>query len=1096
MRNAVKWIQSRLPVFRIGLAVMIAFFVLIITTFFVVRWVQITERQKLEFAIQNEIELYSALISQQANLQFAQLNGLQGFVLTQLTHRETISPQGFELFAENIQENFKTIRNLSIAPQGVQTFVYPLIGNEVVLGQNLLLDERQHVREDIQQAMQTKTITVSDPYRLRDGSLGFAARQAIFVEDEFWGLVTLVVEIPPIIEGTRIYQNSNFGFALIDSEGDFFYGDETILQQSPVYVPVHLPQGEWQIAAIPVDGWQNTVLNHTRSTRLLVSILAVLLTLFTSSVSASVFRLNKDFQSTKLNLDEHTHTLTTIQEELERKEKKILQLTENAMDCIYRITFLPKRMVDYINPIVEEMTGYAPHDFYDHPALFDQIHLTEDHQKIENLFETSPRFQKQSTREFLWLKKNGQTVWVEEKNSYRYDEAGQLVSVEGIVRDISSIKAMQFAIRESENKFRQLAESIREVFWLRERETGNMVYVSPTYQDVWGRTPASLYQDPKSFIESIHPDDLARIGQAQRDLQETNHPFDEEYRIVRPDGEIRWVWARAFPVYDEMKTVIRYAGIAEDITEIKFHRDQQEMTGHLSACLRSITQTDEMITVILEKVNQFFAAPTAAFVLIDHNFDHYIVYKSSGQYQSLEGTHLPTSHGLVAQAIQHLKTVWTNDIFTNPHAIAAYHPLYHKAEVVLPLISEQEALGAIVINREESVTHWDLNNMEAVTNIAANALRRAFIYEELKRSIEQLSVLHQIDTVITNEMQLETVVQKMFQAAQREFLVDTVRLYQYDQKTHYSRLLADSSHPNPPQEPLPTTQILGEAAVFKKEIYTIPDLKKYQGSNKEIWKHLREAQVHWYQIVPLVSQSNTIGFLEFQHHTPFFPQENWVQFIHTFADQMVIAFENKKLIKQLKNAAVEITAAYDKTLEGWASALELRDHETKNHSVRVVDLSEKIAKKLGVPESELIHLRRGALLHDIGKIAIPDQILLKPGKLNAEEWQLMQAHPSRGFEMLEKIEYLQPALDIPLYHHEKWDGSGYPFGLKGEDIPLSARIFAVVDVWDALTSDRPYRKAWPPSDTFQHILQQSNRHFDAAVVRAFQEIYLAGELEL
>ena len=184
----------------------------------------------------------------------------------------------------------------------------------------------------------------------------------------------------------------------------------------------------------------------------------------------------------------------------------------------------------------------------------------------------------------------------------------------------------------------------------------------------------------------------------------------------------------------------------------------------------------------------------------------------------------------------------------------------------------------------------------------------------------------------------------------------------------------------------------------------------------------------------------------------------------------------------------EITSAYEATLEGWASALELREKETAGHSRRVVERTLKIAKRIGVPEEQLVHIRRGALLHDIGKMGVPDTILLKPGPLTDEEQDLMRQHPVYAYELLSKITFLVPALEIPYYHHEKWDGSGYPLGLAGEEIPLAARIFAIVDVWDALTSDRAYRKALPKDEVIAYIKTESGTHFDPDLVQVFLDL--------
>jgi putative nucleotidyltransferase with HDIG domain len=180
-----------------------------------------------------------------------------------------------------------------------------------------------------------------------------------------------------------------------------------------------------------------------------------------------------------------------------------------------------------------------------------------------------------------------------------------------------------------------------------------------------------------------------------------------------------------------------------------------------------------------------------------------------------------------------------------------------------------------------------------------------------------------------------------------------------------------------------------------------------------------------------------------------------------------------------------LTHAYDATIEGWSHAMDLRDKETEGHTLRVTDLTLRLARAMGASPAELVHIRRGALLHDIGKMGVPDRILLKPDKLTEEEWEIMRKHPTFALEMLELIHYLKPALNIPYSHHERWDGSGYPRGLAGREIPLEARIFAVVDVWDAVTSDRPYRPAWSKEKALNYIEEQSGKQFDPDVVYVF-----------
>lgn len=195
-----------------------------------------------------------------------------------------------------------------------------------------------------------------------------------------------------------------------------------------------------------------------------------------------------------------------------------------------------------------------------------------------------------------------------------------------------------------------------------------------------------------------------------------------------------------------------------------------------------------------------------------------------------------------------------------------------------------------------------------------------------------------------------------------------------------------------------------------------------------------------------------------------------------------------KLVQErgkLQEAHEQLLSAYEATIEGWSRAMDLRDRETEGHSHRVAELTARLAEKYGMKEDEIIHIKRGALLHDMGKLGVPDHILHKPGNLTEQEWEIMKKHPQFAYDMLYQIEYLRPALHIPQYHHEKWDGTGYPHGLKGEAIPIAARLFAVVDVWDALISDRPYRSAWTKESAITYIREQSGKHFDPEVVELF-----------
>jgi putative nucleotidyltransferase with HDIG domain/PAS domain S-box-containing protein len=280
--------------------------------------------------------------------------------------------------------------------------------------------------------------------------------------------------------------------------------------------------------------------------------------------------------------------------------------------------------------------------------------------------------------------------------------------------------------------------------------------------------------------------------------------------------------------------------------------------------------------------------------------------------------------------------------------------------------------------------------------------------------------------------------------------------------------------------------IAGLAALDRRTIY-VSSLA--DGQDSFIRKSLlTDENFVTYIAVPLMAKGDFYGVIDLFQRSHFAPDRDWLDFMEILAGQAAIAIENHQLFNGLQRAHADLLRAYDTTIEGWSHALDLRDKETVGHTLRVTELTLKLARLAGLSETELVHVKRGALLHDIGKMGIPDDILYKSTQLTNDEWVTMRKHPVYAYEMLSPIEYLRPALDIPFCHHEKWDGSGYPRGLKGAQIPLAARIFAVIDVWDALRSDRPYRQGWPRERILSYIRTQAGIHFDPDAVDLFLQV--------
>jgi PAS domain S-box-containing protein len=282
----------------------------------------------------------------------------------------------------------------------------------------------------------------------------------------------------------------------------------------------------------------------------------------------------------------------------------------------------------------------------------------------------------------------------------------------------------------------------------------------------------------------------------------------------------------------------------------------------------------------------------------------------------------------------------------------------------------------------------------------------------------------------------------------------------------------------------PGEGITGHVAVTG-EIYVTEDMQKDTFMLMLEGERKRLQNLHGGISLPLRAQEKIIGVLHIWMVEPHIFNETEIRILIALAEIASNAIHRAMLFEQTLQHADELAHAYDNTLAGWARALELRDEITEGHTRRVTELTLKLASAMGIPDHEMTDIQRGALLHDIGKMGIPDAILQKPGAFTVRERRIMQQHPQYARDMLAGIPFLQAALDIPYCHHEHWDGSGYPRGLKGMEIPLAARIFSIIDVWDALTSDRPYRSAWSEKKTLKYIRDGSGKQFDPRVVEAF-----------
>jgi HD-GYP domain-containing protein (c-di-GMP phosphodiesterase class II) len=372
---------------------------------------------------------------------------------------------------------------------------------------------------------------------------------------------------------------------------------------------------------------------------------------------------------------------------------------------------------------------------------------------------------------------------------------------------------------------------------------------------------------------------------------------------------------------------------------------------------------------------------------------------------------------------------------------------------------------------------------------AAAALENARLFEKTEHHLQQVQALRTIDAAIASSFDLRAILSIILNQIIEQLGIDAADILLLNPHNYTFEYAIGKGFLTNKIEG--SRFLLGEGVVghqmMERRTVHITDLNAVINNfmRADIFKSEGFAT---YSAVPLVAKGEVKGVLEVYQRSMGVKGIEWIEFLETLAGQVTIAIDNSQLFSNLQRSNLELSLAYDATIEGWSRALDMRDTVTEGHTKRVTEMALGLARVMGMSEAELVHMRRGILLHDMGKMGIPDAILLKPDALTEEEWKIMHMHPQYAFEMLAPISYLRPALDIPGSHHEKWDGTGYPRGLKGEQIPLAARIFAVVDVYDALTSDRPYRKAWTRTKALQYILEERGKFFDPRVVDVFMSL--------
>ncbi len=509
----------------------------------------------------------------------------------------------------------------------------------------------------------------------------------------------------------------------------------------------------------------------------------------------------------------------------------------------------------------------------------------------------------------------------------------------------------------------------------------------------------------------------------------------------------------------------------------------------VSRALRSAQTLEQALPIILDQLMQILQAGGASLEMLDPHTGEIVTGLAHGEWAAVTGMRSAPGSGVSGLVLASGRPYVTSDVRADGQALNL--DLFGSLQAVacVPVIDQQHPIGTLWAGRQAPFTPEEISLLSAIGEMVGSALHRMRLNEQILQRAEQLGSLRTIDQAISASLDLRLTLSILLEQVVSHLEVDAADLLLVNRTTR--KLQPSASRGFRTSDLARFHEQLGGGlaprVAREKRLLQIPNLAEYSDQIRG-YLLVRDEEFTAYIGIPLMVKEQLVGVLECFHRSPKQVDADWLSFFEALAGQAAIAIEKARLIEDLQSSNQELTLAYDTTLEGWARALELRDKETEGHSRRVTDLTVELAQKMGVPVPELLHLRRGVLLHDIGKMGVADHILRKTGPLEEAEWLEMRRHPQYAYDLIYPIAYLRPALDIPYCHHERWDGTGYPRGLHGGQIPLAARIFAVVDVWDALLHDRPYRPAWTLERTLAHLRAESGKHFDPAVVAAFLEM--------
>ena len=691
--------------------------------------------------------------------------------------------------------------------------------------------------------------------------------------------------------------------------------------------------------------------------------------------------------------------------------------------------------------------------------------------------------------EYRFCRKDGEYLWVRDQLRCLplagVPDGGLIV---GAWTDITRQKQFERDLRAEANRRRLLFDEARDGISVLD-DSWTLVDANDSFAQMVGRPDRARVIGLRPWEWDPDYPDEAAFRQAFPVMPERPGIIETLFR--RPDGSVIDVEISFNPAGDGADRVL--FSLCRDISERKraeraLAEYSRELTAlfNISTSLRMAADSQDLFVNGLAEIRAALGVEDSLIAVPDRDGERFLVAEATGAMHPLLGRSLMDDGPLASLVLVDngvfVTTDWQRDN-DDPTMALPIGPA-----LVAPLSWGEHNSGALAVARapgEAPFTDTEVRIVTAIGEMLGVALHRIRLTEDLHRRLANIQALRNIDMAIAGSLDLRVILDVALNEICRQLDVDAAAILSFDVHSQHLEYAAGKGFHGAAIErtAIPMGKSAAGRAALEQRMVFAPDPS---AGDEPLRRELLAAeQFVAYCAVPLVAKGRTLGVLEVFDREARKRNGDWRALLEILGGQVAIAMDSALLFRDLGRKHQELMVAYEATLEGWAQALALKEEETESHSRRVVANTLAIAREMGIGDDDLVHVRRGALLHDIGKIGIPDAILLKPGKLSAEEWEIMKRHTTYAFEMLSPIPYLRQAVDIPYCHHERWDGSGYPRGLKGKQIPLAARIFAVVDVCDALASERPYKRPWPRHEVMAYLLEERGRHVDPAVVDCF-----------